>query len=141
MRWKKTLIICVVVAGLFVATPAHGFVAAYIQRAIMIFQQVTQIGKATEQIKQFKAKLDKIREQVDMVKDLKDSTLGELGALKDEFTSLVSKPTEMVGDTMGWGSEFKGESPVRPSTPFEALAGMPVRFVRAGKASCRQSTR
>ncbi|MCY3758019.1 MAG: hypothetical protein OXG96_09880 [Acidobacteria bacterium] len=107
---KKTLIVCVVVAGLLVSVPAYGFVAAYIQRAIMIVQQVTQIGKATEQIRQFNDKLDKMREQVDMVKDLKDSTLGELGALRDEFTSLVSKPTELVGDTMSWGSEFRGEA-------------------------------
>ena len=107
---KKTLIICVVVASLFVADPAHGFVAAYVQRVIMILQQVTQIGKATEQIRQFRDKLDKMREQVDMVKDLKDSTLGELGALKDEFTSLFSKPTELVGDTMSWGGEFRGEA-------------------------------
>ena len=76
----------------------------------MILQQVTQIGKATEQIRQFRDKLDKMREQVDMVKDLKDSTLGELGALKDEFTSLFSKPTELVGDTMSWGGEFRGEA-------------------------------
>ena len=107
---KKTLIVCVVVAGLFVATPAYGFVAAYVQRALMILQQVTQIGKATEQIRQFNDKLDKMREQIDMVKDLKDSTLGDLGALKSEFTNLFSQPTELVGDTMSWGSEFRGEA-------------------------------
>ena len=107
---KKTLIICVVAAALLVAAPAYGFVAAYIQRVIMIAQQVTQIGKATEQIRQFKDKLDKMREQIDMVKDLKDSTLGELGALKAEFSNLFSTPTELVGDTMSWGGEFKGEA-------------------------------
>ena len=114
---KKTLIVCVVVAGLFVAVPAHGFIDGIAQRAIMIAnqftqiaQQVTQIGKASEQIRQFKDKLDKMREQVDMVRDLKDSTLGELGALKAEFTNLFSAPTELVGNTMSWGGEFKGEA-------------------------------
>jgi len=107
---KKTLIICIVVASLLVAQPAYGVVAGWVQRAIMIVQQVTQIGKATEQIRQFNDKLDKMREQVDMVKDLKDSTLGELGALKAEFTNLFSEPTELVGDTMSWGSEFRGEA-------------------------------
>ena len=108
MRWKR-IAVCTLVLAL-VAVPAHGFVAAYIQRAIMIAQQVTQIGKATEQIRQFKDKLDKMREQLDIVKNLKDSTLGKLGALKDEFTSLFSTPTELVGDTMNWGSEFRGEA-------------------------------
>ena len=45
-----------------------------------------------------------------MVTDLKDSALGTIGALKDEFTSLVSAPTELVGDTMNWGGEFSGEA-------------------------------
>ena len=121
---KKTLIVCVL--ALLVAAPAYGFVAAYIQRAIMIAQQVTQIGKATEQIKQFKEKLDKAKEQIEMVRDLKDSTLGELGALKEEFTSLVSAPTEMVGDAMSWGSEFRGEA----RAAFEAARS----FGRTGRS-------
>ncbi|MYC82116.1 MAG: hypothetical protein F4X19_08500 [Acidobacteria bacterium] len=108
MQWKKTVIVTLTLVLL--AAPAYGFVAAYIQRVIMIAQQVTQIGKATEQIRQFKDKLDRMSEQIAMVKDLKDSTIGELGALKAEFTSLVSTPTELVGDTMSWGSDFQGEA-------------------------------
>ena len=130
MRSKKIAIftLCFVL----VAPPAYGFVAAAVQRAIMILQQVTQIGHQTTQVRQFKDKLDKIREQVDMVKDLKDSTLGELAALKDEFTSLVSAPTELVGDTMSWGSEFRGEA----RQAFEAARG----FGRDGR-SLRESWR
>lgn len=108
MQLKKTVILALCLVLL--AAPAYGVVAGWVQRAIMIAQQVTQIGKATEQIRQFNDKLDKMREQVDMVKDLKDSTLGELGALKAEFTNLFSEPTELVGDTMSWGSEFRGEA-------------------------------
>ena len=59
--------------------------AAYVQRAIMILQQVTQIGHQVDQIKQFQAKLDKIREQVTMVKDVKDSALGVIGGFKQDF--------------------------------------------------------
>ena len=102
-------VICVLAVGLG-TTPVHGFVAAAVQRAIMIIQQVTQIGHQATQIRQFKDKLDKIREQVDMVKDLKDSTLGVIGELKAEFTSLVSAPTDLVGDAMNWGGEFRGEA-------------------------------
>jgi len=108
---KKTLIICIVAVGLFLATPAHGFVAAWIQRALIIAQQVTQIGNQVDQIKQFQAKLDKIREQVTMVKDVKDSALGVIGGFKQDFTTLFSAPGDLVGDFMdGWGSEFEGEA-------------------------------
>ena len=106
---KKTILISILCLVL-VAVPAHAFVAAAVQRAIMIIQQVTQIGHQATQIRQFKDKLDKIREQVDMVKDLKDSTLGVIGELKAEFTTLFSAPTDLVGDTMTWGHEFTGEA-------------------------------
>lgn len=108
---KKTLIICIVAVGLFLATPAHGFVAAWIQRALIIAQQLTQIGNQVDQIKQFQAKLDKIREQVTMVKDVKDSALGVIGGFKQDFTTLFSPPADLLGDFMdGWGGEFQGEA-------------------------------
>ena len=111
MNWKKTAIftLCLVL----LAAPAYGFVAAYVQRAIMILQQVTQISHQVEQIKQFQAKLDKIREQVTMVNDLKDSAMGLVGGFKQEFSSLISAPSDLVGDVMDtwddWG-DFHGEA-------------------------------
>lgn len=111
MHRKAKITAAVVVLGLVLwTTPAHGFVAAWIQRALIIAQQLTQIGNQVEQIKDFKAKLDKMREQVEMVKDMKDSVRDGLNALKGEFTSLVTDPVDLVGDTMNWGSEFKGEA-------------------------------
>jgi len=108
MQWKKIVIftLCFVL----LAAPAYGFVAAWIQRAIIIAQQLTQIGNEVDQIKQFKEKLDKAKEQIEMVKDLKDSVRDGLNGLTEPFTSLVSAPTELVGDTMGWGSEFTGDA-------------------------------
>ena len=109
MNTKRIVIVSLCL--LLVAVPAHGFVAGWIQRAIMITQQLTQISKQVQQIEQFKAKLDKIREQVNMVKDVKDSALGLVGGLKQDFTSLFSAPGDLVGDVMdGWGSEFQGEA-------------------------------
>lgn len=107
-RWRRIAVFTLVLA--LVAIPAHGFVAAWIQRAIIITQQLTQIGNEFDQIKQFKDKLDKMREEVEMVKDLKDSVRDGLNALTDPFTSLVSVPTELVGDAMTWGGEFQGEA-------------------------------
>ena len=108
---KKTLIICIVAVGLFFATPAHGVVAGWVQRVIIIAQQLTQIHNQVDQIKQFQAKLDKIREQVTMVKDVKDSALGVIGGFKQDFTTLFSAPGDLVGDFMdGWGGEFEGEA-------------------------------
>ena len=108
---NKKKIVILTLCLLLIAAPAHGFVAAYIQRAIMILQQVTQIGHQVEQVKQFQAKLDKIREQVTMVTDLKDSALGVIGGFKQEFNTLFSAPSDLVGDFMGnWGGEFQGEA-------------------------------
>ena len=50
-----------------------------------------------------------------MVKDMKDSVTDGLNGLKDEFTSLISAPTNLVGDIQGafqmdWGSEFTGDA-------------------------------
>ena len=105
---KKTIIfaLCLVL----VAAPAYGFVAAWVQRVIIIAQQITQIGNQVEQIKSFQAKLDKIREQVDLVKDLKNSAMDGLNALKGEFSNLVSRPVDLVGDTMNWGGQYTGEA-------------------------------
>ena len=108
MRWKKPLIFTLLFVLL--AAPAHGVVAGWIQRAIMIAQQLTQIGNEVEQIKQFKEKLDKAKEQIELVKDLKDSARDGLNALTEPFTSLVSAPTDLVGDTMNWGGQFAGDA-------------------------------
>ena len=108
---NKKKIVILTLCLVLVAVPAHAFVAAYVQRAIMIFQQITQIGHQVEQVKQFQAKLDKIREQVTMVTDLKDSALGVIGGFKQEFTTLFSTPSDLVGDFMdNWGGEFQGEA-------------------------------
>ena len=106
----RTKIVIFTLCFVLVTIPAHAFVAAYVQRAIMILQQVSQLTQGTTQIRQFKEKLDKAREQIQMVKDLKDSARDGLNALKGEFTSLVSAPTDLVGDTMNWGTDFRGEA-------------------------------
>ena len=106
---KKTILISTLCLVL-VATPAQAIVAGWVQRLIIILQQVTQIGHQTTQIQQFAEKLDKAREQIEMVKDMKDSVKDGLNALKSEFSSLVSAPTDLVGDAMNWGGEFRGEA-------------------------------
>lgn len=106
----RTKIAILTLCFVLVAVPAHAFVAAAIQRAVMIVQQITQIGHQVKQIEQFRQKLNKAREQIQMVKDLKDSARDGLNALKSEFTSLVSLPTDLVGDVMNWGGEFRGEA-------------------------------
>ena len=107
---NKKKIVILTLCLVLVAAPAYGFVAAWIQRAIIIAQQVTQIGNEVDQIKQFTEKLEKAKEQIEMVKDLKDSVRDGLNALTEPFTSLVSTPTELVADTMSWGSEFTGDA-------------------------------
>ena len=106
----RTKIAIFILCFILLATPAQAVVAGWVQRAIIILQQITQIGHQTTQIQQFADKLNKAREQIQMVKDLKDSARDGLNALTSEFTSLVSVPTDLVGDTMNWGGAFRGEA-------------------------------
>ena len=123
---KKTIVISTLCLVLVVALPAQAIVAGWVQRLIIILQQVTQIGHQTTQIGQFAEKLEKAREQIQMVKDLKDSARDGLNTLLQPFTSLVSGPTALVGDTMNWGNEFRGN----PRRAFDAAK----RFAQDGRS-------
>ena len=61
---------------------------------------MTSIGK-------FTAQLTELRNQFE---HMKDATLGEIGALQNSFSDLISAPAELVSEQIGWAGEFQGEA-------------------------------
>ena len=92
---------------LFAAGSASAFfdITAPFQRALMIANQVTLIANQVAQLATMNQQLGKLTEQFTHIKD---STLGQIGAITKPFTSLASVPGQLIGTGMAWKSDFSG---------------------------------
>ncbi len=95
---------------LFVAKSAHAIfgipdVAALAQRVTIIANQAVQITNQVAQLATMNGQLTKLTEQFTHIKD---STLGEIGAITQPFTDLASVPSNLVSTGMTWKSDFTG---------------------------------
>ena len=95
---------------LFVASSAHAIfgipdVAAMAQRVTIIANQGAQIANQIAQLATLNGQLGKLTEQFEHIKD---STLGEVGAITQPFTDLASVPGQLIGTGMSWKSDFTG---------------------------------
>ena len=95
---------------LFAASSAHAIfgipdVAALAQRVTIIANQAVQITNQVAQLATMNGQLTKLTEQFTHIKD---STLGQIGAITQPFTDLASLPGELVGTGMSWKSDFTG---------------------------------
>ena len=95
---------------LFVARSAHAIfgipdVAALAQRVTIIANQAVQITNQVAQLATMNGQLTKLTEQFTHIKD---STLGQIGAITQPFTDLASVPGQLVGTGMAWKSDFSG---------------------------------
>ena len=64
-------------------------VAALAQRVTIIANQGTQIAQSVTQLARMREQFDKLKEQYDHIRQ---STLGEIGALTEAFTDLSAAP-------------------------------------------------
>ena len=78
-------------------------VAALAQRVTIIANQGTQIAQSVTQLARMRDQFDKLKEQYDHIRQ---STLGEIGALTDAFTDLSALPGQLVGTGLGWRADF-----------------------------------
>ena len=78
-------------------------VAALAQRVTIIANQGTQIAQSVTQLARMREQFDKLKEQYDHIRQ---STLGEIGALTDAFTDLSALPGQLVGTGLGWRADF-----------------------------------
>ena len=95
---------------LFAAHSAHAIfgipdVAAMAQRVTIIANQGAQIANQIAQLATLNGQLGKLTEQFEHIKD---STLGQVGAITQPFTDLASIPGQLVGTGMSWKSDFTG---------------------------------
>ena len=94
----------------FAASSAHAIfgipdVAAMAQRVTIIANQGAQIANQIAQLATLNGQLGKLTEQFEHIKD---STLGQVGAITQPFTDLASVPGQLIGTGMSWKSDFTG---------------------------------
>ena len=95
---------------LFAASSAHAIfgipdVAALAQRVTIIANQAVQITNQVAQLATMNGQLTKLTEQFIHIKE---STLGQVGAITQPFVDLASVPGQLIGTGMSWKSDFTG---------------------------------
>ena len=94
----------------FAASTAHAIfgipdVAAMAQRVTIIANQGAQIANQIAQLATLNGQLGKLTEQF---AHIKESTLGQVGAITQPFTDLASVPGQLINTGMAWKSDFTG---------------------------------
>ena len=108
MRHRSlTTALLVSVLMLASAGPANALfdIGGVIQRAQMIVNQATQIANQIRQMRTMTRQLTELEEQLDY---MKEAARGEVDALTRPFAELAAGSIGLVGDGLGWGSDFTG---------------------------------
>ena len=71
----------------------------------MMANQITMIGNQMAQLTSMSNQLGKLTEQFEHIRE---STLGQIGAITQPFTDLASVPSKLIGTGMAWKSDFSG---------------------------------
>ena len=79
--------------------------AALAQRVTIIANQAVQITNQVAQLATMNGQLTKLTEQFIHIKE---STLGQVGAITQPFVDLASVPGQLIGTGMSWKSDFTG---------------------------------
>ena len=85
-----------------------GVITGAAQRAIIIAQQLTQIGHQISTLREARDQVDNLEDQLEQ---MRDQALGEIGALTDAFADLSSTPASLLGGggALSWASDFSGD--------------------------------
>ena len=107
---KKTLVVLFAIVALIgsggfeTVTAQDGGVAAYL---VMIVNQGTQITNQLTALTRMTAHIDQLTGQFE---HLKESALGQIGAITDPIADLVAVPTDLLHTTRDWHSDFTGQA-------------------------------
>ena len=103
--WLALLLVPVFTANTALALFPTTDGAAIAQRIVMIANQATLIGNQVAQLATLNSQLNQLTDQF---AHIKDSTLGQVGAITQPFTDLASVPGQLIGTGMAWKSDFTG---------------------------------
>lgn len=87
------------------------------QRAIIIAQQLTQIGHQITSITTLRQQFDELEDQLE---HMRDEALGQVGELTSSFDQLSSAPADLLDSTVSWANAFTGDT----RTLANAVLGM-----------------
>ena len=104
---KKHICVLILVAILCLSVivrnvTAQGGVAAYL---VMIANQGTQISNQVQALTRMDNHIAQLTGQF---QHLRDSALGQIGAITDPIADLVAAPTQLLNTTRNWHSDFTG---------------------------------
>ena len=102
---RHVIWIVVFLAPVIAGTTTHAFfdISAPVQRAVMIANQVTQIGHAVTSLASLREQFGKLKEQYDHIRA---QTLGAVGQLTEPLTDLSALPGQLVGTGLTWRDDF-----------------------------------
>ena len=103
---KKRLITLIAIGALIgaVQTGTAQDTAAYL---VMIVNQGTQISNQVQALMRMDTHITQLTGQFE---HLRDSALGQIGAIADPIADLVAVPTDLLNTARGWHSDFTGEA-------------------------------
>ena len=113
---KKRLITLIAIGALIgaVQTGTAQDTAAYL---VMIVNQGTQISNQVQTLMRMDTHITQLTGQFE---HLKESALGQIGAIADPIADLVAVPTDLLNTTRDWHSDFTGQA----GSLIDALTGL-----------------
>ena len=113
---KKRLITLIAIGALIgaVQTGTAQDTAAYL---VMIVNQGTQISNQVQTLMRMDTHITQLTGQFE---HLKESALGQIGAIADPIADLVAVPTDLLNTTRDWHADFTGQA----GSLIDALTGL-----------------
>ena len=113
---KKTLIVLIAIGALWLpGLVRRGTAQDSIHYLVMIANQGTQISNQVQALTRMDSHIAQLTGQFE---HLKESALGQIGAIADPIADLIAVPTDLLNTARDWHSDFTGQA----SSLIDALA-------------------
>ena len=105
---KKTLIVLIAIGAFWLpGAVRHGRAQDSIHYLVMIANQGTQISNQVQALTRMDSHIAQLTGQFE---HLKESALGQIGAIADPITDLIAVPTDLLHTARDWHSDFTGQA-------------------------------
>ena len=103
---KKTLIVLIAIGALWLpGLVRRGTAQDSIHYLVMIANQGTQISNQVQALTRMDSHIAQLTGQFE---HLRDSALGQIGAIADPITDLIAVPTDLLNTARDWHADFTG---------------------------------